>query len=325
LTTLRAPLPVRPLVIVLAVQVVLGATLVGLIATGTLKDWLTDDAKPSAPAPAAAAPVAQQAATARADRFDEERAWALLNEQVALGPRPAGSAALRTLAERLRKRLPRGRYEQLGAAHPGLRNIVGSLPGRGRAVVLAAHYDTKDLPGFVGANDGAGGTAAVVEIARALRKVRRRADAPPVRFVLFDGEEATDDRRDFYVTGVRGSKAYARRHARELRALILLDFVADKNLSIPREEGSDEALWARLRAAARRAGVERHFPATVSGEVIDDHTPFADDGVPAVDLIDWSYEGHDVSDTIDKLSKRSLDAVGETLIELVRRMDAADG
>ena len=59
--------------------------------------------------------------------------------------------------------------------------------------MLAAHYDTKDLPGFVGANDGAGGTAAVLEIARALRRAKRPAGAPPIRFVLFDGEESPDD------------------------------------------------------------------------------------------------------------------------------------
>ena len=68
-------------------------------------------------------------------------------------------------------------------------------------------------PGFVGANDGAGGTAAVLEIARALRR-RGRADAPPLRFVLFDGEESPDDSKDFYATGLRGSKSYARRHAK---------------------------------------------------------------------------------------------------------------
>ena len=89
--------------------------------------------------------------------------------------------------------------------------MVGSIPGRGKPILVAAHYDTKDIPGFVGANDGAGGTAAVLEIARALQKANRPADAPPIRFVLFDGEESPDDSKDFYATGLRGSKSYARR------------------------------------------------------------------------------------------------------------------
>ena len=120
----------------------------------------------------------------------------------------------------------------------------------------------------------------MLELARALRHTKRPKGAPELRFVLFDGEEATDDDRDFLATGVRGSKAYARRHADELRALVLLDFVADKHLSIPREAGSDAKLWARLRRAAKRAGVGGTFPDELRGEITDDHTPFTARGVP---------------------------------------------
>ena len=166
---------------------------------------------------------------------------------------------LRKLAVRLKHALPRGHFEAV-PGHPGLRNIVGRIPGKKPAVVVAAHYDTKNLPGFVGANDGAGGTAAVLELARALRHTKRPKGAPELRFVLFDGEEATDDDRDFLATGVRGSKAYARRHADELRALVLLDFVADKDLRIPREAGSDAKLWARLRRGRQARRGRRHVP-----------------------------------------------------------------
>ena len=179
----------------------------------------TDD--PPAPRPASA--------PARVDHFDSGRAWAELERQVELGPRPAGSHTLRRLARRLKRALPRGSFESV-PGHPGLRNVVGRLPGAKPAVVIAAHYDTKRLPGFVGANDGAAGTAAVVELARALRRIERPAGAPALRFVLFDGEEATDDSRPFTATGLRGSTAYAKRHADELGALILLDFVAAENL-----------------------------------------------------------------------------------------------
>ena len=152
------------------------------------------------------------AAAARIDRFDSGRAWAELAHQVELGPRPAGSSTLRRLAVRLRRELPDGKFERV-PGHPGLRNVVGRLPGAKPAIVVAAHYDTKRLPGFVGANDGAAGTAAVVELARALAQTERPPGAPQLRFVLFDGEEATDDSRPFTDTGLRGSTAYARRHA----------------------------------------------------------------------------------------------------------------
>jgi glutaminyl-peptide cyclotransferase len=259
-------------------------------------------------------------ASARVDRFDADRAWAELRRQVALGPRPAGSAPSRRLAERLAGELPRGRLVPLGPAHPRLRNVVGVLPGTRPAIVVAAHYDTKAIPGFVGANDGAGGTAAVLEISRALRKLKRPKGAPEIRFVFFDGEEATDDSQPFEATGLRGSKAYAERHGEEVRALVLLDFVAEKGaMRIPREAGSDPRLWRRLRAAAKRAGSQEAFPAGVVGEVTDDHTPFARKGIPAVDLIDFTFPcWHKRCDDLSAVSERSLDLSGEAVLELMR-------
>ncbi len=135
----------------------------------------------SAASACGAAPASELPPRPTVDRFDEGRAFAEVRRQVAIGPRPAGSAASRRLAARLRRALPGGRFE---AVPGGLRNVVGRLPARGsgareKAVVVAAHYDTKDLPGFVGANDGASGTATVVELARAL--ARRPAPAQPAR------------------------------------------------------------------------------------------------------------------------------------------------
>ena len=259
---------------------------------------------------------AAPAVSLRVDRFDSERAFAELRRQVRMGPRPAGSAASRRLATRLRRALPEGRFESVPG---GLHNVVGRLPGRTPAIVVAAHYDTKRLPGFVGANDGAGGTAAVVELARAVGSAPRPAGARELRFVLFDGEESPNDEADFYKTGVRGSRAYVRRHREEVAALVLLDFIADKRLRIPREEGSDIELWARLRAAARRVGAAAHFPDDPVSRVIDDHTPFTRAGIPAIDLIDFEFPcWHKRCDDMSAVSERSLDASGETVLELLR-------
>jgi hypothetical protein len=261
---------------------------------------------------------AATAARSKVDRFDSRRAFAELRREVLSGPRPAGSPASRRLAARLRRALPAGRYE---AVPGGLRNVVGSLPGRKPALVLAAHYDTKLLPGFVGANDGAGGTAAVLEIARVMRHASRPAGARELRFVLFDGEEATNDKADFYLSGDRGSRAYSARHRGEIKALILLDFIANKRLSIPYEAGSDAALWAQLRAAAKRVGAGSAFPASSVGEVVDDHTPFARAGVPAIDLIDFDFPcWHKRCDDLSAVSERSLDLSGEAVLELLRTL-----
>jgi Zn-dependent M28 family amino/carboxypeptidase len=239
----------------------------------------------------------------------------MLRYQVQLGPRPAGSATSRRLAAYIKQRLPHGHYESVPG---GLRNVIGEIPGTGKAIAVAAHYDTKDIPNFVGAEDGAGGTAALLELADKLRKLKRPKGAPPIRFLAFDGEEATDD-SDFLGTGVRGSKAYAARHAKELQALILLDFVADKDLSIPRDQSSDPQLWAKLRAAAQKVGSGRAFPDEVQGVVEDDHTPFVERGVPSIDLIDFSFPcWHKTCDDLSAVSQASLDLSGEALFELLR-------
>ena len=263
---------------------------------------------------------ARTAAPARVDRFDSQRAFAELARQVALGPRPAGSRKLRRLAERLRRELPGGRFERI-PGHPRLRNVVGRLPGTRPAIVIAAHYDTKRLPRFVGANDGAAGTAAVVELARALRRAGRPAGARELRFVLFDGEEATDDTRPITETGLRGSTAYAERHARDVGAVILLDFIAAKNLSIRREGYSDRALWSRLRDAARAVGAGAAFPAGSGAAITDDHVPFLARGIPSIDLIQWPYGcWHQPCDDLDAVSERSLDLTGESVLQLVRTL-----
>jgi glutaminyl-peptide cyclotransferase len=240
--------------------------------------------------------------------------------EVNAGPRPAGSPALHTLALRLRKALPNGRFEQVGG---GLQNIVGTLPGRLPAVVLAAHYDTKDTPAaFVGANDGAGGTALVLEAARALRRLPQR-NPRQVRVVLFDGEESPAGCSDFLTCGIRGSRAYAARHAKQLEALVLADFVANRNLRLRRDLGSDATLWRRLRTAARRAGVGAIMSSSTQGTVEDDHTPFMARGVPAIDLIDFDFpQWHTLEDRPDVLSERSLDAAGEAVVELMRELRA---
>ena len=292
----------RLLFVVLAVQVVLGATFAVLAATGNVP-FASDDAEP---------------ADLRVDRFDSAAAFALLREQVELGPRPAGSRASRALGERLRGLLPGGRFE---AVPGGLRNVVGEVPGRDprRRVVVGAHYDTKDLPGFVGANDGASGTAVAVQLARTLKPRQIR---PTIVFALFDGEESPRDTPDseFESQGLRGSKAIAPRLS-GAEAMILLDFVGDRKLSTPREENSDEALWGRLRAAAARVGAAEAFPSDTRGAVSDDHLPFIEAGVPSIDLIDFAFPCfHERCDDLSAVSESSVDTTGETLLELLRSL-----
>jgi glutaminyl-peptide cyclotransferase len=254
----------------------------------------------------------------RARRFDAGGAMRWERKQLRYGPRPAGSPASRALARRLHSALPHPAFESVPG---GLRNVIGRVPGRDPhdVVVVGAHYDTKDIPGFLGANDGAAGTAVVMELARHLPPRRLR---PTIVFVLFDGEESPDDTPDseFEQKGLRGSKVAAPAH-RRASAMILLDFVGIRDLSIPREESSDPILWGKLRAAARQVGAAREFPAGLGPDVLDDHTPFEQVGVPSIDLIDFDYPCfHKPCDDLSQVSGASLDQVGETVRALLPRL-----
>jgi hypothetical protein len=293
---------VKLLGIVLAVQVALGLTLVALVATNNLP-FTGDDEADGSTTPAAAV----------VDRFDGAAAFRLLRRQVELGPRPAGSPESRRLADLLQRIVPRGRYQEVPG---GLRNVIGTVRGREPGyIVVGAHYDTKDIPGFVGANDGASGTAVVAQLARTIKRPRHT-----IHFVFFDGEESPRGAADadFEERGLRGSKVAAAAFS-NARAMVLLDFVGDRELTIQYESNSSHALWRRLRDAARRAGAIRFFPEGNQGAISDDHIPFLRRGVPSIDLIDFDFPcWHRRCDDMSAVSARSVNAVGETAWRLVR-------
>ena len=124
---------------------------------------------------------------------------------------------------------------------------------------------------------------------------------------------------DFLGTGVRGSKAFAKKYAKRIKEMILLDFVADKDLAIPRDQSSNPDMWERLRAAARRVGSATAFPDQIQGVVEDDHTPFIERGIPSIDLIDFSFPcWHKTCDDLSAVSKASLNKSGEAVYEFLR-------
>jgi len=205
--------------------------------------------------------------------------------------------------------------------------VIGRIPGRLLGtVVVGAHYDTKEIPGFVGADDGASGVAVALELARDLP---RRLDGPSIDLVMFDAEESPRG-TSFSRGGDRGSEQfvrYARRGGARgspplgaIRAMVLLDMVGDCDLRIHREANSDPGLYrlfADAAAARSSSGSRRPFTGDAQG-VLDDHTPFLDAGVPAVDLIDFDLGPgpspgawwHTRRDDLSHVCARSLGEVG---------------
>ena len=291
--------------IVLAVQVALGITLVALVATDNLP--FTGDHEADGQTP--------RAATVSADRFNGAAAFRLLRRQVELGPRPAGSPESRRLARLLKRIVPRGEYQEVPG---GLRNVVGTVSGREPGyVVVAAHYDTKDVPGFVGANDGASGTAVAAQLARSIRRPRHT-----VKFVFLDGEESprgTPD-RDFEKKGLRGSKVAAKAFA-DARAMVLLDFVGDRRAHHPLRGQLEPGPVAEAPQRGQSSGRARGVPARRPGPGFR-RPPSVHRGRGAlVDLIDFDFPcWHRRCDDMSAVSQGSVNAVGETIYELLRSL-----
>ena len=279
------------------------------------------------PPPDAAVTVQSQAGPAA---FDGARAWTHLQQQVALGPRPAGSAALEACRRYIIEHLQGARIgtrqqafiAQTPAGEVPMINVIGTIPGRRRErIILATHVDTKRAPfRFVGANDGASSTAVVLELARVLRSSQPEYT---IELLFLDGEEAVN--WDWGVTGVDntyGSRYYvddARRAGtlRDIAALVLLDMVGEPGPRFLREANSTPWLVDAIWATARRLGHGAAFPNDAT-PVEDDHVAFLRAGVPAVDVIDIDYPPwHTADDDLDHVSRESLQIVGDVILAAI--------
>ena len=298
--------------------------------------------EPKADARAASARQSKEARAA----FDGERALAHVRNLVELGPRPAGSDALKRARDYIKRELKsyglKVTTDEFKAKTPEgerrMANVSAEIKGTGDDfIVIASHYDTKLYKEFrfVGANDGGSSTGALLEIARVLARSRRGQVG--YRLVFFDGEEATcrewdECGKDGSPDNTYGSRRYVARlrergELKNLRALVLLDMMGYEKLELGRDTMSTPWLVDLVWKTAAELGYGREFashPENVGG---DDHEPFLDAGVPSLDIIQLnSYPfWHRPEDTLDKLSARSLRAVGEVVIASLPRIEARLG
>lgn len=301
-----------------------------------------ENTTPSNQPPPASSPTPAPAAQTARPAFDAQRAFAHVRKMVETGPRPAGSAELAQTRDYLTSELQAAglkvsRDEFAAQTPEGERrmvNVTAELAGESeRVIIIASHYDTKPVKEyrFVGANDGGSSTGALVEIARALAASNPRPEFT-YRFVFFDGEEAfcknwDDCSRPGQPDNTYGSRRYveslrASDQLKRLDALILLDMIGYSDLAIPREGYSTPWLTDIIWDTARTLGHGAQFPN--SREFVeDDHVPFLRAGVPVVDLIQLSGypHWHTAGDTLDKISPRSLQIVGETVLASLPRIE----
>jgi Zn-dependent M28 family amino/carboxypeptidase len=254
--------------------------------------------------------------------FDSERAYQDVINQVAFGPRvPESDAHTQTVDYIVKELMAVGwQIDIQDTTYKSHRviNITAYREKVAEPILLAAHYDSRmvndaEIPlselsqPVPGANDGASGVAVLLEIARVLP-----AEDTDVWLVFFDAE----DQGNLDGWGwTLGSQAYADALTVTPKALVLLDMIGDADLNIYREGSSDNTLKNEIWLTAAGLGYSDQFINTEKYTMIDDHTPFLEKGIHAVDLIDFDYPyWHTTADTSDKVSPQSLEIVGNVLL-----------
>lgn len=259
--------------------------------------------------------------SATQEAFNGSRAFADVQAQVDMGPRGVGSTGHAQVLNWMQSQLESAGWQveiqqTTSMGHP-IQNLVASRSAQPPEIIVGAHYDTrlqatrdpdpaKQTQPVPGADDGASGVAVLLELARTLPK-----DTVPVSLVFFDAEDNGD------IPGwdwILGSRAYVAGLSAKPRAMILVDMVGAHPLSLPMESNSDVALRTSIWQMAAKLGYGDIFLPTVKYSIEDDHTPFLQAGIPAVDIIDIDYPyWHTTADTPDHVSERSLQVVGDVL------------
>lgn len=265
--------------------------------------------------------AAFQAGGDGAAAFNAERAYADLKTQVDFGPRIPGSEGHAQVQEWIRSQLQSAGWtvetqSSTQSGHP-VANLIARRDDRPPEILLGAHYDTRIFADrdpdpslqsqpVPGANDGASGVAVLLELARSLP-----ADTPSIWLVFFDAED-NGHIQDW--DWLLGSRAFVAENPISPRAVVILDMIGDSDLDLYFEQNSNPALRAEIWAVAARLGYSDSFIARPKYSLLDDHTPFLEAGIPAVDIIDFNYPyWHTAQDTVDKTSAQSLGIVGSTV------------
>lgn len=256
--------------------------------------------------------------------FDGNRSFEYLEEQVALGPRYPGSQGHLDARDHIEESLIESGWEverQVVAdfePFEGVNMIGRANLGKGPVIILGAHYDTRaksdqsidpntPTPGAV---DGASGVAVLLELANSL-------DLDEIEHEIWLAFFDLEDNGSGGIEGwnwIIGSTYMAKTLTVEPEAMVLVDMVGDADQDVYLEGNSDQALQGELWGIAAELGYSQWFIPEMKYTIIDDHVPFAQRGIPAVDIIDFDYlYWHKVEDTPDKASAESLERVGRVV------------
>jgi glutaminyl-peptide cyclotransferase len=258
----------------------------------------------------------------RAQPFDGQRAYKDVEYQVSLGARLPDSQPHAQVRAWIKSQLTQAGWEVIEEKSEMMGHTIYNITaqrGTGKApIIIGAHYDSRMLANkdtdpnqqtrpVPGANDGASGVAVLLELARDLPADLNQ----DIWLAFFDAEDQGS------IPGwdwILGSRVYAGQLTITPRAVVVIDMIGDKDLNIYYEKNSNAKVMKEIWDEAAAAGFGDNFIPTYRFNMEDDHTPFLEKGIPAVDIIDFDYPyWHTTQDTADKVSSESLSAVGNTL------------
>jgi glutaminyl-peptide cyclotransferase len=269
--------------------------------------------------------------------FDGVKAYGEAEKQVAFGPRPAGSKALAAAREHISAALQSHGWsvesQQFTAQTPhgamAMTNLLARFgpasPVRaaGQKAIIGSHYDTKAFStiSFVGANDGASSTGALLELARVL--AMDPGLAAQTELVFFDGEEALQQFTE--TDGLYGSRHYAANlrdsgRAAQFKFALIWDMIGDRSLTITLPLDSPKELTQGVLSSAEalhKRSVFRIF----DRPMLDDHVPLnLIARIPALDVIDFEYDAwHTADDTLSQVSAESLQTIGSITLHFLKK------
>ena len=284
--------------------------------------------------------------------FDAASAYGFVKAQVEFGPRVPGTAAHTACADWFVKTLKQWTpdvfvQEFKARAFDGRpldgRNIIASFnPGAKDRILLCAHWDSRPFADHdpdpanhfrpvMGANDGASGAGVLLEVARCLSLNKPAVGVDILLLDLEDFGEHANWRGSSEESWGLGSQYWAKNPypaGTRARFGILLDMVGASGATFPQEGTSMSfapAVVKKIWAAARGLGLSKYFVDTESDPLIDDHLYINRDArIPTADIIDYdSRRGgfpsswHTTGDTLDKIDKNTLAAVGRTVLAVV--------
>jgi glutaminyl-peptide cyclotransferase len=281
---------------------------------------------------------------AQTAHFNGQAAYTLTQQLLQVAPKrfngsPGHLKAEEFIKQHFAPEVANGRFEtdtfttNTPAGLQTMHNFIVRFPGKKDGViVIASHYETnyplRDI-NFYGANDGAATTSLLIEIGNVLRA--HPPEGYSVWLVFDDGEEAVKEWSNsdsLYGTRHLAAKWATDGTLTKIKAFLVADMCADKDLNIDHDANSTPWLLDMLKVAAKNTGHSAYIFKNQT-EVQDDHLPFRQRGVPVLDIIDLDYgpptqehpEGsyhHTEQDTIDKISAHSLQISGDLFLEMIR-------